>query len=236
MAPLVLWFALRAALLTVDPVSPALSTMDLVQHVVGRAPGPTEEDLEVTFQRDRNSLRASPEFQSDNADTHYRLAKLLHHRGDMTGATEEYHLAVQRDPHFVDAYRDLGTLLLDRHDYVGAVAALEQAVQLRGSDGETYYWLGRGLMGKGDWAKAALALHAATRIKPYDAEVYADLGLVRMVEGDVAGATQALQASIGLKPDYAEAHALMETLTAHQADRDQLMRAAQKIVATRFAR
>lgn len=236
MALLASWFALLVVLPTAVTVSPAHRTVALVQHVAGPALGPTEEDLEAGFRRTRDSLRTSPEFQNDSADTHYRLAKLLHHRGDMNGATEEYRLAIERDPHFADAYRDLGSLLLDRHDYVGAVAALEQAVQLRESDGETFYWLGRGLMGTGDWAKAALALHTATRIKPNDAEAYADLGLVRMVEGDVAGATQALRASIELKPDFAEAHALMETLTAHQADRDQLVRAAQRIVTTLFAR
>lgn len=234
MALLALWFTLLVALPAAVTISPAYGTAVLIQRVAD--PGPTEEDLEAAFQQVRDRLRASPEFHNDSADTHYRLAKLLHHRGDVNGAAEEYRLTVQRDPHFVDAYRDLGALLLDRHDYAGAVAALEQAVQLKEGDGETYYWLGRGFMGTGDWAKAALALHRATRIKPNDAEAYADLGLVRMVEGDVAGATQALRTSIELKPDYAEAHALMETLTAHQADRDQLKRSAQKIVTRIFAR
>lgn len=211
-------------------------SVQLVQQAGSAALGPTEGVLEQDFRRTRDILRASPEFQSDSAETHYRLGRALHHRGDMNGAMEEYRLAVQRNPRFGDAYRDLGALLLDRHDYVGAVVAFEQAVQLGRQDGETYYWLGRGLMGKGDWASATMALQTATRVQPDDAEAYADLGLVRMVQGDVAGATEALRVSIELKPDYAEAHTLMEMLTAYQADRDQLKRAAQKILAALFAR
>jgi tetratricopeptide (TPR) repeat protein len=230
------WFA---ALFLLSPAMSAEAGRGLVhpaQHAGSPSPGPTEGDLEADFRRSRDVLRALPEFRNDNAETHYRLGKTLHHRGDMNGAAEEYRLAVQRDPHFRDAYRDLGALLLDRHDYPGAVAALERAVQLGRQDGETYYWLGRGLMGKSEWAAAASALETATRVKPDDAEAYADLGLVRMAQGDVAGATEAFHISIELKPDYAEAHTLLETLTAHQSDRGQVIQAAQQILATMFAR
>lgn len=227
-AVFVLWFPIVADI-SRDLAHP-------VQRVDSPALGPTEGDLEAEFRRSRDLLRASPEFRTDSAETHYRLGKTLHHRGDMNGAAEEYRLAVQRDPRFGDAYRDLGAVLLDRHDYPGAVAALEQAVQLGRQDGETYYWLGRGLMGKSDWASAAAALETATRKNPDDAEAYADLGLVRMVQGDIAGAMEALHVSIELKPDNAEAHALLETLTGHQSYRDQVIQAAQKILTTMFAR
>jgi tetratricopeptide (TPR) repeat protein len=223
-------------------LSPAMSAeighgvVHPAQQAASPALGPSEGDLEANFRRSRDALRALPEFREDSAETHYRLGKSLHHRGDMNGAAEEYRLALQRDPRYGDAYRDLGALLLDRHEYPDAVSALEQAVQLGRQDGETYYWLGRGLMGKSDWAAAGAALETATRVKSDDAEAYADLGLVRMAQGDVAGATEALRISIELKPDYAEAHALLETLSAHQSDRGQVMQAAQKILATMFAR
>lgn len=229
LAVLVIWFPTVSAEIIPNPVH-------LIQRVGGPALDPSEEDLEAEFRQSRDALRASPEFQTDNADTHYRLGKILHHSGDMSGAAEEYRLAIQRDPRFGDAYRDLGALLLDWHDYPGAVAALEQAVQLGRQDGETYYWLGRGLMGKSDWPSAAAAFETATRVKPDDAEAYADLGLVRMVQGDIPGATKALRVSIELKPDNADAHALLETLTAHQSDRVHVIQAAEKILATMFAR
>ncbi|MDF0645181.1 MAG: tetratricopeptide repeat protein [Nitrospira sp.] len=230
------WLAVPVILAPLASVDLDHSTVYLVQHAGSPAPGPTEMDLEVEFRRSRDALRARPEFQGDTADAHYRLGKALHGRGDMVGGAEEYRLAIRCDPRFGEAYRDLGTLLLDWHDYPGAVAALEQAVQLGRQDSETYYWLGRGLMGKSDWPAAAAALETAVRIKPDDAEAYADLGLVRMVQGDVTGAADALRASIELKPDNADAHALLETLTLHHSDRDQVIRAAQQVLALMFRR
>lgn len=230
------WLAVPVILAPLTSIYLDHGTVHLVQHVSSPTPGPTEEDLEAEFRRSREVLRARPEFQGDTADAHYRLGKALHSRGDMIGGAEEYRLAIRRDPRIAEAYRDLGALLLDWHDYPGAVAALEQAVQLGQQDGETYYWLGRGLMGKSDWPAAAAAFETATRMKPDDAEAYADLGLVRMVQGDVTGAADALRASIELKPDNADAHALLETLTLHHSDRDQVVQAAQKVLAVMFRR
>ncbi len=236
MFPVLHWIAVPVLLIQIVFADCNRACFSAIQRIAGPAIGPTEEDLETEFRRARELLRASPEFQGDNAETHYRLAKTLHHRGDLNGAAEEYRLAVQRNPRFVEAYRDLGVLLLDYHDYAGAVAALEQALRLGEDDGQTYYWLGLGFMGLGDWPAAATALRTATRLNPDDAEAYADLGLVQMVQGDVTGATESLRLSIELKPDNAGAHARLETITANEADREQVMNAAQKILTTMFGR
>jgi tetratricopeptide (TPR) repeat protein len=230
------WIAVPVLLIQIGVADCNRACSFAVERMANSSVGPTEEDLEAEFRRARELLRVSPEFQGDNAETHYRLAKTLHHRGDLNGAAEEYRLAVQRNPRFIEAYRDLGVLLLDYHDYAGAVAALEQALRLGQGDGATYYWLGLGFMGQGDWTAAATALRTATRLNPDDAEAYADLGLVQMVQGDVTGATESLRTSIELKPDNADAHARLETITANQADRKQVMSAAQKIIATLFGR
>lgn len=230
------WFVLPLVLVHPVAATPDHACASPTQLVEPRTEGPTEEDLEAEFRRAREILRTSPEFQGDSADSHYRLAKTLHHRGDLNGAAEEYRLAVQRHPRFVEAYRDLGLLLLDYHDYAGAVAALEHALQLGQEDGATYYWLGLGFMGLGNWTTAATALRSAIRLKPDDAEAYADLGLVQMVQGDVADATESLRTSIELKPDNADAHARLETITANKADRERVMSAARRILATLFGR
>src|SRR5262249_40469601 len=140
LAVLVIWFPTVSAEIIPNPVH-------LIQGVGGPALGPSEEDLETEFRQSRDALRASPEFQTDNADTHYRLGKILHHNGDMSGAEEEYRLAIQRDPRFGDAYRDLCALLLDWHDYPGPVAALEQAVQVGRQGGENLCCVRRGVIG-----------------------------------------------------------------------------------------
>jgi cytochrome c-type biogenesis protein CcmH/NrfG len=161
--------------------------------------GPTEAGLEAEFRRSRDALRASPEFKGNDAESHYRLGEVLGHRGDLTGAVEEYRAAIRLKPEFAEAYRGLGVVLMDRHDWAGAAEALQTTVRLQGGDAETFYWLGRSLMGQQDWTGATAALRMATQLKPDDAEAYADLGLVRMVQGDPTGAAEALRLAVELE-------------------------------------
>lgn len=195
------------------------------QTVVPGPEGPTEADLEAEFSRKRDTLRASPEYQGRGKDagSHFRLGQTLAHRGDLTGATEEYRTAIQLSPDFAEAYRGLGVVLLDRRDWAGAADALRTAVRLEVKDSDTYYWLGRALMGRQEWAEAEAALRTAAKLKPNEAEAYADLGLVYMIQGKVKPATEVLQQSVSLKPDYAEAHSLLEILMAHSGDPAQVI-------------
>lgn len=198
--------------------------------------GPTEASLEEEFRRAREALRASPGFKGQDAESHFRLAETLHHRGDMNGATDEYRAAIRLNPDFAEAYRGLGALLLDRHDYAGAAGALRTATGLRPNDAEAFYWLGRSLMALRDWPGATAALRTATRLKPDDAEAHADLGLVRMVQGDASGAEDALRQAVRLKPDNADAHHRLEIVQAHRHDPEFIARSASRILDTMFAR
>jgi cytochrome c-type biogenesis protein CcmH/NrfG len=198
--------------------------------------GPTEAGLEEEFSRARETLRASPEFRENDADIHMRLAQALHHRGDLTGATEEYHLAIRMKPELSEAYRGLGVVLMDRHDWRGATEALTVAINHRPDDAEAFYWLGRALMAQGDWDGAGQALGKAAILKPDDAEAYADLGLVRMAEGKLPAAAEALRHAVDLKPDNADTHNLLEIVLAHQDDPEHVSNAARRILDTMFAR
>src|SRR5437764_9269265 len=70
--------------------------------------GPSEASLEEEFRRTREALRASPEFKRDDAESHFRPGEVLGHRGDLTGAAEEYRVAIRLKPEFAEAYRGLG--------------------------------------------------------------------------------------------------------------------------------
>jgi cytochrome c-type biogenesis protein CcmH/NrfG len=150
---------------------------------------------------------------SDSAESHFRQGEVLAHRGDMTGATEEYRTAIRLQPEFAAAHRGLGVVLLDQHD-----------------------WPGRALMGLRDWPGSAAALDRATQLKPDDAEAFSDLGLVRMVQGDPAAAATALRRAIELKPDHADSHHLLEIVQAAEHDPEHLTLAARRILDTMFAR
>ena len=96
--------------------------------------GPTEAGLEEEFRQAREKLRLSPEFAGTDAESHIRFAQTLHHRGDLTGATEEYQAAIELNSELTEAYRGLGVVLIDRHDWVGAVKALNITTQRRPDD------------------------------------------------------------------------------------------------------
>jgi len=198
--------------------------------------GPTEAGLEEEFRQAREKLRLSPEFRGTDAEAHIRFAEALHHRGDLTGATEEYQAAIRLKPESTAAYRGLGVVLIDRHDWVGAVKALNITTQRRPDDAEAFYWLGRAQMAGGNWTEATEALATAIRLKPDDAEAYADLGLMYMVQGNPTAAAEALRLAVRLKPDNADVHNLLETVLTHQQDPRYLIREAHRMLNTMFAR
>lgn len=224
-----------------------LITSDVSIAIEGRAPtlqladrisqeGPTEADLEQEFRQARNKLRLSTDFSGTDAETHLRLAEALHHKGDLTGAIEEYQAAIKLKPELTEAYRGIGVVCIDRHDWMGAVDALTITTQRRPDDAEAFYWLGRALMARGDWKGASEALATAARLKPDDAEAYADLGLMHMVQGNPTAAVEALRQAVTLKPDNADAHGLLETVLMHQQDPEQVTRAARQTLDMMFAR
>jgi cytochrome c-type biogenesis protein CcmH/NrfG len=217
--------------------------VELGSHVVRHAwaasssrEGPTEAGLEEELRQSREKLRLSTEFAGTDAETHIRLAEVLHHRGDLTGATEEYQAAIALDPELTKPYRGLGVVYIDRHDWIRAVDALTITTRRQPNDAEAFYWLGRALMARRVWEGASEALTTALRLKPDDAEAYGDLGLVRMVQGDPGAAVEALRRAVRLKPDNADVHALLETVLAHQQDPDHVARAARQMLDAMFAR
>ncbi len=206
------------------------------QNAASVREGPTEADLEAEFRRNRGAIRESPEFRGTGAEMHVRLGDKLHHRGDLTGAIEEYRAAIALEPELDEAYRGLGVVLMDRHDWPGAVEALRAATRLRGDDAEALYWLGRGLMAQGDWAGATAALQQTIRLRPDDAEAYADLGLVHMAQGRPDEAANVLQQAVQIKPDHADTHRLLEMVVTFRHDPQQVIRSARRILDTLFAR
>jgi cytochrome c-type biogenesis protein CcmH/NrfG len=195
-----------------------------------------ESSLEPEFRQLRATLRARPEFSGPDAESQFRLAEELAHRGDMQGAIQTYRAATRAKPDWPDPYRGLGQVLLDHHEYAEAAQAFSTSIQLGREDHQAFYWLGRAYMGTGELSAAAMALERATELKPDDAEALADLGLVRMAKGDPPGAEQALTRSIGLKPDNADAHRLRDRLMKVKNDPELTRQAGQSILKDLFGR
>jgi cytochrome c-type biogenesis protein CcmH/NrfG len=137
--------------------------------------GPTEADLEEELRKSREKLRLSSEFAGTDVETHIRLAEALHHRGDLTGATEEYQAAIKLNPELTEPYRGLGVVGIDRHDWT---------LRLKPDDAEAYADLGLVRMAQGNPGAAVEALRQAVRLKPDNADVHGLLETVHTHQHD----------------------------------------------------
>ncbi len=196
----------------------------------------TNESVEAGLLTIRQSLRASPAFQKNDAPTHLRLAEILSQQGDPNGAIEEYQAAIQLDPTLAEAYRGLGAVHIDTHQWSQAESALRTSARLDSTDSQTFYWLGRALMAQHKFSDATAAFTTATDLNPQDAEGFADLGLVRMAQNHSLEADKALTRAIQLRPDFAEAHHRLEILRASQQDPKQPHQGALEILNILFRR
>ena len=86
----------------------------------------TNESVEDGLRKNREALRTSPEFQTNDAPTHQRLAEVLSQQGDPNGAIEEYQAALTLNPSLIKAYRGLGAVYIDKHEWQKAQQALQK--------------------------------------------------------------------------------------------------------------
>jgi Flp pilus assembly protein TadD len=216
----------------------ALATQKVPLTEERRVPGApvTDESVEVGLRKNREVLRKTPQFQTDDAPTHLRLAEILSQQGDPNGAIEEYEAVIALNPRMVEAYRGLGAVYIDKHEWEKAEQALRMSTELDAQDNLAFYWLGRSLMAQDHFRQAHEAFETATDLAPTDAEAYSDLGLVLMAQGYNKEAEHALRQAINLQPDLAEAHHRLERVRATQDSSQQLIQSARKILHTLFRR
>ena len=196
----------------------------------------TNESVEEGLRKNRDILRASPEFQAKDASTHLRLANILSQQGDPNGAIEEYHTAITLKPSLAEAYRGLGAVYIDKHEWEKAAQALRKGAELNPQNFQTLYWWGRALIAQEHFQQARETLVAATQIDPTNPEAHSDLGLALMAQGHSDEAEKALENAITLQPDFAEAHHRLEQVRAARNDSEQVIQSAHHILHTLFRR
>lgn len=117
-----------------------------------------------------------------------------------------YRRALDRDPDFVPAMRNLGEVLNRRGQSGAALPLLERARTLAPRDPSVLLELGLAYRGTGRLAEASKVLIESVKADPEFPEAINSLGLVLAERGDLAAAEQRMREAIRIQPDYAEAH------------------------------
>jgi len=196
----------------------------------------TDECVETGLRQKREALRKLPAFQTDNPETHLRLAELLMQQGDPNGAIEEYRAAIHLNPEMSEAFRGMGAVHLDKHEWPLAEDALRISSQLGPDDGRTWFWLGRALLAQQKFLEAEEAFSLATQLESQEAEIFADLALAQMAQGEFLKAEEALRQTLQLKPDFSEAHHRLEVVLSARQDPDRLIQSTQEMLEIYFRR
>ncbi|MBV8660452.1 MAG: tetratricopeptide repeat protein [Burkholderiales bacterium] len=117
-----------------------------------------------------------------------------------------YQVALQRDPQYADAYRDLGAVLLMLGQPVAAEQALRLAVSLAPNVAENHNNLGVALKNQQRYDEALACYQRALALRPDFPDAMFNIGTVHYLRKDAAAAVQRYLRVLALDPAYARAH------------------------------
>jgi serine/threonine-protein kinase len=134
------------------------------------------------------------------------LGAALDNKGDLEGASAEYHRALALDPNDIWAHNNLSLVLKDKRDFDGALAEVGKALTLEPKHALAQSNLGVILYAKKDLEGAIAALRRAVELDPKLAYPHAHLGIALTDKGELNDAIAEFHRAIDLDPRDASAH------------------------------
>ena len=132
-----------------------------------------------------------------------QLGLLLQQRGNWHAAIEQFRLASERQPTYVEAHLRLAKALTHQNRRVQALGEFNKVLRLSPSDVERGYsqllanqWLGNELRDLGDYSGAASAYREAIRLNPDYGPVHCQLGTLLEKQGDLRQAIYHYRAAL----------------------------------------
>ena len=132
-----------------------------------------------------------------------QLGLLLQQKGDWQSAIEQFRLASERRPTYVEAHLKLANALAHEGRRVQALGEFNKVLRLSPSDVERGYsqilanqWLGNALRDLGDYSRAASAYREAIRLNPDYGAVHCQLGTLLEKQGDLRQAIYHYRAAL----------------------------------------
>jgi tetratricopeptide (TPR) repeat protein/tRNA A-37 threonylcarbamoyl transferase component Bud32 len=141
-----------------------------------------------------------------NAPAYTNLGGLLQAQGDLKGAIECFHKALDLNPKLVQAHYNLGNALYEQGDLKGVIACFHKALALDPKLVQAHNNLGLALQAQGDVKGAIARFKKALDLDPKLVQAHHNLGLALQAQGDVKGAMACYTKALELDSKYAEAH------------------------------
>jgi tetratricopeptide (TPR) repeat protein len=139
--------------------------------------------------------------EGKDAKTLSAEAYALMQQNNLPAAIEKARHAVQRDPTFAEAQKNLALAYCDSGHVDEALGPGQKAVALAPEFDKAHFVLGKILFGLGHFEDSIKELREATRINPSYDKAYFKLGLVFDRMGDLKEAEAAFDQAVSIKPD-----------------------------------
>ncbi len=181
-----------------DSQRPVRSTTDSRAFIYSRLARSYENllDTDTALNYYRAAVAAAPE----SPWTHVLLGDALRRSNDLAVAQEEYLLAINSDPDYLDAYVGLAELYIDDEKYDEAAELLQTAITINDNTSDPYLRLAELEQRRGNYDQGLVWLHEAAAIATENRSVNTPLidSLVRY--GDYETANLYVQALLKVRP------------------------------------
>jgi tetratricopeptide (TPR) repeat protein len=141
-----------------------------------------------------------------NAAAWLNLGVALRLKGDVDGAINAYHAALNINPQYALAYNNLALVLKEKKNFDGAVRAFEEALRINPKYALAHTNLGLLYHARGDLDGAIGAYQAAIKSDPQYVDAHYCLGIALRDKRDVRGAIASYREAIKVDAKYADAH------------------------------
>ena len=165
--------------------------------------------------------RAIEKYNPARPEFYYDLARAYAMAGQPDAVMRWCREALQRDPGFVPALKELAAAAMAINQFGDAATALEQAVARRPGDANALADLGNVYLQQGRVEAARDALERALALDPGTPRTNNTMGLTLLRQGDPDAAGRHFRAAIRAQPDLAEAHNNLGNLLASRRAYDE---------------
>jgi Flp pilus assembly protein TadD len=142
----------------------------------------------------------------NNFLAHHNLGMCLLKEGDLAGAEDHFHCALQLKPQVAAAHYGLGVARARKGEWEGAIQSFSKALELNPRLADAYHQRGLSYYRTNRFQDAAHDFEEELRLRPSDAQAHTDLGGALTRLGDFDGAARHYGEALSIQPDDARAH------------------------------